>query len=367
MEKKHAKPGSILTGHRKKSMNNHAFSDRYVYTGTYKTPTSIHLISYDKDHVDSKKIPTDSKSFRTYCDPERINWFNIVGLTDDDAINRMLAEFGFDVIDGKDVLTPHHVVKVDDYADHVIIVMGSCFLQEQPRGIKSEHVCILAKKNLVLTFSEKDDSLFRYVKDGLKSNTMAVRETKSGMLVAFLLNAVFGQLIETALYVEEKLEVLEKRLLDTEENGPNVSPKQIQQLRHANLIIRRNTMPLREEFDKLCKDQVGIIDNSMTRVFAELGDQLEYIIQTSENSKEMLSSLEDLYMSHNDVKMNSIMKRLTVLATIFIPITFLVGLWGMNFKFMPEIDWEWGYIYSWVVILATALGTWIYMKKKKWF
>ena len=357
---------SLSVENRQKRVNKHVFVDRYIYTGTYKTPTSIQLISYNTVSLDCEEIPTDTKSFAEYAKEGRINWFNVVGLTNYEVINRLLEEFGFDLIDGKDVLTPHHVVKVDDYADHVIIVMGACFMDESKR-IGSEHVCILAKKNLVLSFAEKDNVFFRYVWESLDKNIMGIRGKKSGMLLAFLLNVILGQLIETALYIENELEYLEKKLLDTEPGKPDVNRKKIQKARHANLIIRRNTVPLKEEFNKLLKDQVGVIDNSMIRVFTEVSDQLEYSIQTSENSKDILASLEDLYMSHNDVKMNSIMKRLTIVSTFFIPITFLVGVWGMNFKIMPETDWKWGYLVSWLILIGTAFGTWIYMKKKKWF
>jgi len=243
--------------------------------------------------------------------------------------------------------------------------MNSCAFNARGR-VYSEHVCLIVKTNVIISFNESDRELFPNVEHGLRENIMDIRHQKSGMLFAFLLNAILGDFIDTATKVERMLERIEDVLLNPYASQNNVGIK-IQKCRKAYLIIRKNTQPLTDEYEKLIGGKEGIIDESLFPVFNELSDQLQYILQTARNSNDMLSSLVDLYVSKNDLNANMVMKRLTVLATLFIPITFLVGLWGMNFEYMPELRWKYGYLFAWGCILLSLGLTWWLMRKKKWF
>jgi len=345
--------------------NNRYFSDNYHYAGTNQTETSISLTYYNKDIVKSVKVEPATQSFATLVKDDCINWFRVEGLQDAASISRMIKEFRMHSLDARDILTPDHVVKIDDSDNYIFVVLNNCTFNAKNR-IFSEHICFIVKGNIVMSFTESDKPIFRNVEVGLKSNTMDIRNQKSGMLLAFLLNPILVDMIETAGRIEKTLEKMEDILLENHYNQGNVGFK-IQQCRHAYLILRKNTQPLKCEFSKLMQEKDGIIDMSTLPVFNDLSDQLEYIVQTAENSRDMLSSLVDLYVSNNDLKANEIMKHLTVVATIFIPITFLVGVWGMNFDFMPELDWRYGYLFAWIIILIAGIGTWVLMKKKKWF
>ena len=133
------------------------------------------------------------------------------------------------------------------------------------------------------------------------------------------------------------------------------------------MIIRKNSLPLKDQFSKLLRTENGIITPDILPIYNDLQDQLQFVIQTTESCREITSSLVDLYISNNDLRMNAIMKRLTIVSTLFIPLTFLVGVWGMNFKIMPELDWRYGYFMAWVVMIATGVLTWLYMKRKDWY
>ena len=141
----------------------------------------------------------------------------------------------------------------------------------------------------------------------------------------------------------------------------------IQQRRKEYMVIRKNSQPLKEQFVKLLRTENGIISADILPIYNDLSDQLQFIIQTTESCREIISSLVDLYISNNDLRMNAIMKRLTIVSTIFIPLTFLAGIWGMNFKMMPELDWQYGYGIAWSLMLLTAISTWLHMRKKDWF
>ena len=133
------------------------------------------------------------------------------------------------------------------------------------------------------------------------------------------------------------------------------------------MIIRKNSLPLKDQFSKLLRTENGIITPDILPIYNDLQDQLQFVIQTTESCREITSSLVDLYISNNDLRMNAIMKRLTIVSTLFIPLTFLVGVWGMNFKIMPELDWRYGYFIALAVMIATGVLTLLYMKRKDWY
>ncbi|MCC8095142.1 MAG: magnesium and cobalt transport protein CorA [Tannerellaceae bacterium] len=347
------------------SPNNRYFADKYHYSGEFNVPTTIRLIRYRGQLMEHMDIPKHVPSFKKYVKDSCINWFSVRGLTDSATITRMVEEFGLLNLDVRDILTPNHIVKVDVRKDCIFTVMNSCAFNAKGR-VYSEHVCIIVTSNIVISFNESERDLFPNVEHGLRENIMDIRYHKSGMLFAFLLNGILGDFIETTSKVEKMLEKIEDLLLNPHASQTNVGLK-IQKYRRAYLIIRKNTQPLTEEAVKLVGGKEGIIDEGLFPVFNELSDQLQYILQTARNSNDILSSLVDLYVSKNDLNANIVMKRLTVVATLFIPITFLVGVWGMNFDYMPELKWRYGYLFAWGVLLVSVGVTWWFMQRKKWF
>lgn len=345
--------------------NNHYFSDIYNYTGKVKIPTRIQLIKYNAESVTSESIDVNTPSFKAHIDEKSVNWFKVQGLVDNINIARMVREFGLHNLDIKDVLTHEEVVKIEENEDSVFIVMKSCSLDKEG-NIRSEHVCIYFDEKTVITFNESAEDLFVNVNEGLKKNTMHLRTKNSGLLAAFAMNAIMADLVETAIKVENNLEDIEDILLNSKYDQKNIGAK-IQECLHAYLIIRKNIYPLKDDFHILLKTKGCIIEGSNLFVFKDISDQLQFIIQIIDNSKEILSSLVDLYVSNNDLRMNEVMKHLTVVSTIFIPITFLVGVWGMNFDFMPELNWKYGYLFAWAVLAGVAGITWFFMRRKRWF
>jgi magnesium transporter len=130
------------------------------------------------------------------------------------------------------------------------------------------------------------------------------------------------------------------------------------------MIILKNSQPLKEEFPKLLRMNNAIITPDLIPVYTDLYDQVQFVTQTCENCREIIYSLVDLYISNNDLRMNATMKRLTIVATVFIPLTFLVGVWGMNFVGMPELKWKYGYVSAWLLMLVVGVITWLVIKHK---
>lgn len=351
--------------HRRKHISNRHLSDKYYYAGEHETITDIRLTQYNQEGVHTTEIKKGTTSFNKLIDPNKVNWFQVCGLTDSETITRIVNDFGLHNLDAKDILTPQHVVKIEGYANHMLIILNSSYYDANME-MHSEHISLLVTGNVVITFTETNNPVFASTMKALESNMLNLWKKGSGLLLAFLLNTIIANLVETASKVEEMLEDIEETLLDIKSNQVNMGSL-IQQRRHEYMIIKKNSQPLKEQFPKLLRTENGIISQDMLPVYNDLTDQLMFVAQTTESCREIISSLVDLYISNNDLRMNAIMKRLTVVSTIFIPLTFLVGVWGMNFKLMPELDWKYGYGIAWGVMFLTGLLTWIYMRKKDWF
>ena len=349
------------TSRKKKHVTNRHLSEKYYYVGKHNTETGIRLIQYNEHSIHTKEVKT-TDLFSKLADDNSINWFQVSGLTDSEAVTRIVKDFGMHNLDAKDVLTPQHVIKIEEYNQHLLIVLNSSYYDANEE-IQSEHISILVSGNTIITFTETNNPVFESAEKALESDLLGVRKKGCGLLLAFLLNTIIANLVDSVSKVEELLEDIEETLLDIKSDQTNMGAL-IQQRRRDYMIIRKNSLPLKEQFSKLLRTENGIISPDTRPVFSDLSDQLQFIAQTIDSCREIISSLVDLYISNNDLRMNAIMKRLTVVSTIFIPLTFLVGVWGMNFAIMPELNWKYGYILAWAILIITAVITWVYMKKK---
>lgn len=351
---------------RRRRTNNRHLSDTYAYTGVHQTATHITLTQFDEQTVATHEVKTPVADFKKLIQQDKTNWFQVSGLTDSELITRIVKECGLHKLDAKDILTPQHVIKIEEYDNRFLIILNSCYYNEN-KELRSEHISMVVAGNVVVTFTESNNPVFDSVIHALKDNLLNIRKKGVGLLLAFLINTITANLAESASEVEILLEDIEEELLDTSiRQGGNIGQK-IQERRRDYITIRKNSQPLKDQFTKLMRSESGIITPDLMPIYTDITDQIAFIIQTIEGCREIISSLVDLFISNNDLKMNAIMKRLTVVSTIFIPLTFLVGVWGMNFRLMPELDWRYGYLAAWVIMVIAGLGTWLFLKKKEWY
>jgi len=341
---------------------NHHLADKYFYAGVHDTTTNIQLVQYDERNLTIRDVKNTESSFSKLTDKSSINWFQVSGLTDSDVISRMVQECGLHNLDAKDILTPQHIIKIEEYEERFLIILNSSYYNEN-KELHSEHISIVMAGNILMTFTESNNPVFDSVMDALKNNLLNIRKKGSGLLLAFILNIIIANLVEASSKVQECLEDIEDKLLEPDNQEEELG-KQIQERRRDYMTIRKNSQPLKEQFPKLMRSESGIITPDLYPIYTDLSDQIQFIIQTNEGNRELISSLVDLYISNNDLKMNAIMKRLTVVSTVFIPLTFLVGVWGMNFANMPELNWQYGYMIAWGIMIVTGVITWFFMKKK---
>lgn len=349
-------------------MKNNLLSEKLVYTGDSQTPTHLHLCTYNT--VEMQEVTgTTFQSISSTLNHERINWLQIHGLRDTETIREICTHFEIDFLILQDILNVNHPTKIEEHDKYIVLILKLFYPDEHPDDdldeLVQQQVCIILGNNFVLTFLEDETDFFDDVNAAIRNDVLKIRNRPSDYLLSVLLNSVIGNYISIISSIDDALEDLEEELLTITE-GKDIGI-QIQSLRRQYMLMKKSVLPLKEQYVKLLRAENLLIHKVNRAFFNDVNDHLQFVLQTIEICRETLSSLVDLYISNNDLRMNDIMKRLTVVSTIFIPLTFLVGVWGMNFKIMPELDWRYGYIFAWILMAFIGIIVYLYFRKKKWY
>ncbi len=347
--------------HRRK---NRHLSEQPSYTGEFTTPVNIQLINYSDKGFKERYLKTEDK-FDFKADNGSITWIRVHGMSNSKLIIDIVKRAGLSELDAKDILTTEHIMSIEEYPDSIFVVMPVVY-RHKNKAVK-EQVALIMGGNFLVSIQESDYPLFDNVYQSIKNNGyVKFAPRKSDFLLATLINEVVNYYGDYVMYLEDSLEDLEDELLDIKKQMRKDLITDIQERRREVIRLRKLLVPFKDQLAKLLRADSNLIHPQEIPYFKDIYDQLLYILRNIESCREILSSLVDLYLNNNDVKMNLVMKQLTVVATIFIPLTFLVGVWGMNFSFMPELDWHYGYITAWALMIAIGVGVWLYLKKKDW-
>ena len=338
-------------------MKNNLLSDKLAYNGDTKTRTHLHLCSYTVDRVEEAS-GDDFEEMKSRFQPDGITWLQIHGLEDTDAVQTVCTHFGIDFLVMQDILNTDHASKFEELEHYNVIIA------KQIMGGEAMQVSLVQGADFVLTFQERDNDFFDDVMRAIRSNVLKIRTRQSDYLFSVLLNGLITGYMSVAAAISDGLEELESALLaDTGDRDIGV---QMQELRRDYMQLKRTVLPLKEQYSRLFRSDSSLLHRVNRPFFNDVNDHLLNVAQNIDICRETLSSLMDLYISNNDLRMNDIMKRLTVVSTIFIPLTFLVGVWGMNFRNMPELEWEHGYILAWGVMIVIGFVTYLFFRTKKW-
>lgn len=347
--------------HRKK--NNRHLVEIPVYTGNFNTKTQIQCISYSPQYFSEHVIQTAQEAV-SFIKEDCITWIRVSGMTDTQTIIDLIKNVGLNELDAKNILTTQHIMTVKEYDNNIFIILPLSYSINE-KGY-SEQSAIILGKNYLITITENDNAVFQNIYSEIKNNKNQKFVNRSpGFLMAAILNEALSSYGDEIISLENELEELEDKLLDISQSQKEMISI-IQEKRRAVIRLRKKLAPFKDQLSKLLRVEPGLINEKEIPYFKDIYDQLLYILQNIESCREILSSLVDLYLSNNDVKMNQVMKQLTSVATIFIPLTFLVGIWGMNFDFMPELSWKYGYLSAWIIMIVIGIVVWWYMKKKDW-
>lgn len=336
-----------------------------VFTGMQKmAQVDISAINYSEtEYIEStpKNIAEVISIIKSF---DGITWVNIDGLHDEKSIEEICTFLAVHKLSMEDILSVGQRPKLEDYTDYLQAVVKLLSIDPIEDTIEYEQLTFILKGNVLITFQEKTGDVFNSVRTRIKEGKGSVRKKGADYLLYALLDLIVDHYFIILENFSEKIEDLESELL----NNPDKNTlNKLHSLRRETLLLRRTIYPLREMVGKFEKLEEPIINSDIKVFIRDLYDHTIKVIENIEVLRDMTSGLLDLYMNSASNKMNEIMKVLTIMSAIFIPITFIAGVYGMNFKYMPELQSQNGYFVVLGVMLVVFIGIVIFLKSKKWF
>lgn len=338
------------------------------YTGVHKyTHTEIQLFVFDAiDLAEFHEI--EVSQLQKHLDFTKNNWLNIHGLNDIDIIKQVGDLLSVDNFMLSDILNTTKRTKVDEYHDVLFFNIKSLLPEEDTNNIKVEQISFLLKKDLLVSFQEKRSDFFTHIRERIRTHSGIVREKKVDYLLFLLLDAVMENFYITLESEEDKVESI---INLTKQSTDLQLLEAIEKHRDNYNFLKRAIIPLRDSLYaiKSIKDDniFNAIENNNYTFFDRLHQKSLELLEQIEYDLTTLDSASNYFFSAQSHKMNQVMKTLTVVSVIFMPLTFIVGVYGMNFDFMPELRWKYGYVSIIIFMLILVIGMIMYFKKKKWF
>jgi magnesium transporter len=335
-----------------------------VHIGAKKVGASrIRILDYDEQEVREKKaaLLDECVPFR---DTASVTWIDIEGLQDVGLLDRLGSSYGLHPLILEDILNTDQRPKSDDMESYIYVVLKMLDFDPASLAIVSEQVSIVFGRNFVISIQEgREGDLFEPLRERIRNGKGRIRKLGPDYLAYSLLDTIIDHYFLILEKFAERIETLEENLVS---DPKPETLHQIHSMKREMIFLRKSAWPLRELIYNLEKSDSELIQAATKIFLRDIYDHAVHIIDSIETYREMLSSMLDIYLSSVSNRMNQVMKVLTIIATIFMPLTFMAGVYGMNFKFMPEIGWRWGYPLV-LLIMFTVAAVMLYLfRKKKW-
>lgn len=334
-----------------------------IFLGEQKSEqVRIELISYDVDHISTSALPS-LNDVETLLQTPSINWINVIGLHDSKVMEQAGKIFSLHPLVLEDMLNTDQRPKLEIYDDYVFIVL-KMLSYDRTRGIlDSEQVSLIFGTNYVLMFQEKEGDVFNPLRDRLNKNKGRLRRSGGDYLAYSIIDMIIDNYF---LVLEVMAEAIEEMETDAMSPSGDRVAGDIHHLKRELIYLRKAVWPLREVISQMQREATPLICETTQPYVRDLYDHTIQIIDTIETYRDTVSGLLDIHLSAISNRMNEVMKTLTIISTIFIPLNFIAGIYGMNFVNMPELKTTWGYPVVWCVFITVALTMLYYFRRKKW-
>lgn len=316
------------------------------------------------EHLLEKHHITSTSQITPYLSQPHKFWLNITGLENLEILQEIAKIFNIHTLTLEDIMNVQQRPKFEEFEDFIFITAKMIFTKRGVENINTEHISLLFGKNFILSFQETPDDVFDGIRSRLENPSGKMRKLGTDYFTYTLLDTVVDQYYQIIELVSERNENLEDRIIGTEKN---IKLEDIYLHRKALQDVRKSTWPLREIISSWKKSDHPLIKQKSNIFINDVYEHTIEILENLEMQREMITSLVEIFMTHLSIKQNEVMKTLTIIATIFIPLTFIAGIYGMNFEYMPELGWKYGYIAVWIIFIFTTAVMLIYFKKKRWF
>lgn len=335
-----------------------------VYVGEQKVEkVKITLTEYDESNFKSFEINSVGE-IESFTNTPQVTWVNVCGLHETELLKQIGDKFKIHPLILEDILNTDTRPKIEITEDYLFIVMKVFIYNAEQNILEPEQVSFILGQNFVFNFTEKSDVIFNPIRDRISSQLGKIRKRGSDYLLYALLDVVVDHYFLALEKTEERIELLDDEVI----NSPDRSQvEKIYNLKNLFLMLRRSVIPMREIVSRIIKDDSNLLDTSIEPYLRDLYDHTIHISESIELQRDITTGLMETYLSMMSNKMNEVMRVLTVIATLFIPLTFIVGIYGMNFKHMPELEIQWAYYAVWGVMFAVVVTMLFYFKRKKWF
>ena len=331
-------------------------------------PLTVTLCDYDSDQLTVRAgiAPDECASFLSR---PTTTWIHVQGRPDTDTLAELGRTFGLHSLVLEDILNTEQRPKIESYEDQLFVVMG--LPQRREKIFNVVQASLFLGRDFVISFTDAPNDPFTIVRDRLRDAQGHLRRRGADFLLYSLMDVVIDNGFPTLEQLGERLEEVEDALLD---QPTRETLAEIHRIKRQLLVLRRVMWPHREILNTLQRDMHTLLTDDTRLYLRDCYDHTVQIMELAETYREMTTEMLDVYLSSASNRLNEIMRVLTIIATIFIPLTFLVGVYGMNFRMnsnspwaMPELDWYYGYPALWIAMIVIAGGMLLYFKRKGWF
>jgi len=334
-----------------------------LHVGEKKTDDmKITIIDYDATQFQEKEVKTIDECF-PFKEKPTVTWINIDGLHRIDLIEQLGTHFGLHPLVMEDVVNTDQRPKIEDFVTYLFLVLKRLSYSSHDSDVVSEQISLILGPTFLLSFQEAPGDEFDPIRDRIRSSKGRIRQMGVDYLAYTLIDAIIDNYFVLLEQIGDRIEEIEDILV------ANPRPETLQTLhtlKREMIVLRKSIWPLREVITRLERWETPLIQQATTIYLRDVYDHTIQVIDAIETYRDMLSGMLDIYLSSVSNRMNEVMKVLTMIATIFIPLTFIVGIYGMNFN-MPELQWPWAYPYVFYVVLFVIILVMItYFRRKKW-
>lgn len=336
-----------------------------VYLGDKQTDrVKISLIEYNDTEYIEKEF-YDLSECLDHVDPKLVRWINVDGIHNVEFIDAVGKRFNIHPLTLEDIVNTNQRPKFEDYDNYVVAIMKMLYYDAE---LQAEQLSVVLLDGMVISFQEaQGGDAFDLIRNRIRLGKGRIRKMGADYLAYALVDAVVDCYFGILEKIGDRIEALEEDLID---EPSKETMRQLHDMKREMIYLRKSVWPMRELINNMERSETELIKPTTDIYLRDVHDHTIRVIDTVETYRDLLSGMMDIYLSSVSNKMNEVMKVLTIITTIFVPVTFVAGVYGMNFEFMPEIHSKWGhvwgYTFAWVVMLVMMIAMVVYFRKKKW-
>ncbi len=334
-----------------------------VHIGEKKVERAkITIIDYDEAQLKEKEVERVEECF-PFRDKPNVTWINIDGIHQVAILEKLGKHFDLHPLLLEDIMHTEQRPKMEDFEDYIFVVLKALYYDEKDNEIKPEQISLILGSTFVISFQEGEGDVFNTIRERIRKAKGRIRKMKADYLAYALVDTIVDHYFIVLEKLGEKIENMEEDLVT------NPTPETLQAihtLKRELIFLRKSVWPLREAVNSLERGESSLIHESTGIYLRDVYDHTIQVIDTIETFRDMVSGMLDIYLSSVSNKMNEVMKVLTIIATIFIPLTFIASIYGMNFKYIPELEWHWGYPAILFVMVAVGISMLAFFRRKRW-